>query len=438
MVEIEVDVNLLQDRLRHLGAVDLRPLAGGASSLSYIATLADGGVERPAVVKIAPPGLEPVRNRDMLRQARVLRGLAGTGVPVPEVLWEDAGDPPAVPPLFVMAFVEGSSFEPLFDDDGDDPGSGRGRADARRGPGPRRAALGRARRRSASATSRVVSLDDEVGRWVRLLRDRRPRPRPGVAGGGGLAPRRPRPTPMAPSIVHGDFRLGNLLASGPTVTAVIDWEIWSVSDPRVDVGWFLVNADPDTYRRGTAYTGLTPTPAELAATYAQAVGRDVPDLDWFQALACFKSTATWSLIVKHNRRRSDPDPVAEQIAVRAPRPAGAGRGRCWADSVPRDALEPVGELRLGLGLPAQDVLRREQVGGGRVALEQQPGQRDLVHLGGAVGQARARTTRSGTATNGISCEVPSEPWICRARALTSCSTFCIIAFTAEMSARTAL
>jgi aminoglycoside phosphotransferase (APT) family kinase protein len=41
-------------------------------------------------------------------------------VPVPEVLWEDAGDPPDVPPLFVMSFVEGASLEPLFDLDGQD------------------------------------------------------------------------------------------------------------------------------------------------------------------------------------------------------------------------------------------------------------------------------------------------------------------------------
>jgi hypothetical protein len=45
----------------------------------------------------------------------------------------------------------------------------------------------------------------------------------------------------------------------------------------------------------------------------------VPDLDWFQALGCFKSAATWSLIVKHNRRRSSPDPLLEAIAASVPR-----------------------------------------------------------------------------------------------------------------------
>ena len=65
--------------------------------------------DRRIVVKVAPPGLAPVRNRDVLRQARLLRALAGVdGVCVPQVLLEDAGSPP----FFVMDFVEGESYEP--------------------------------------------------------------------------------------------------------------------------------------------------------------------------------------------------------------------------------------------------------------------------------------------------------------------------------------
>ncbi len=46
----------------------------------------------------------------------------------------------------------------------------------------------------------------------------------------------------------------------------------------------------------------------------------MPDLDWFQALACFKSAATWSLIVKHNRRRRrrSPDTGLEALASIVP------------------------------------------------------------------------------------------------------------------------
>ena len=48
------------------------------------------------------------------------------------------------------------------------------------------------------------------------------------------------------------------------------------------------------------------------------LGREVTATHWFQALACFKSTATWSLIVKHNRRRTTPDPALERMAETLP------------------------------------------------------------------------------------------------------------------------
>ena len=127
MVDTEGDLRHLTERLAPIGATDVQPLSGGASSLTYTAVLGGSAVlsgddRRRVVVKVAPAGLAPVRNRDVLRQARLLRALGPTAVPVPEVLWEDAGDPPEVPPLFVMSFVEGTSLEPLFDLD--DPGAG--------------------------------------------------------------------------------------------------------------------------------------------------------------------------------------------------------------------------------------------------------------------------------------------------------------------------
>src|SRR5206468_345789 len=71
------------------------------------------------VLKVAPAGLAPVRNRDVLRQARVLRALArAPRVRVPRVLFEDAGEPPEIPPFFAMRYVEGDSFEPHMDEDG--------------------------------------------------------------------------------------------------------------------------------------------------------------------------------------------------------------------------------------------------------------------------------------------------------------------------------
>ncbi|WP_431240789.1 phosphotransferase family protein [Mycolicibacterium aichiense] len=303
----------LQTRLAPQGISGLRPLAGGASSLTFAGDLAD----RRVVVKVAPPGHAPIAHRDVLRQARIIRILRGTEVPVPQILFDDAGEPPVVPPLFVMSFAPGTSVEPLFDTD-----------DA--GPEPAVAsrfhhaagALGALHRLSPAelglAGEPVVAPAAEIDKWCRTLETVDPALAPGwqqVASALRVA----TPPPIAPAIVHGDFRLGNLLAGEHGITAVIDWEIWSVGDPRVDVGWFLINSDPDTYRRATPYRGTTPPVRELVAEYEDALGRDATRLEWFQALACFKSTATWSLIVKHNRRRPSPDPELEAMAVSLPR-----------------------------------------------------------------------------------------------------------------------
>ncbi|MDT5147438.1 MAG: hypothetical protein QOC58_2083, partial [Mycobacterium sp.] len=65
--------------------------------------------------------------------------------------------------------------------------------------------------------------------------------------------------------------------------------------------------------------GMAPPIAELAETYQHELGRQVTDLTWFTALACFKSAATWSLIVKHNRRSRSPRAEWEAIATTLPR-----------------------------------------------------------------------------------------------------------------------
>jgi aminoglycoside phosphotransferase (APT) family kinase protein len=266
------------------------------------------------VVKVAPPGLPPTAHRDVLRQCRIIRALATTPVPVPKVLWEDAGNPPAEPPLFVMSLVDGNSPEPLFDVDS--TGTAKPSVAKRfRSAAATLAQLHRIEPRAIGLEDEPVPAEAEIARWCRTLKTVDPALAPGWREvGAELAAS--VPSPLCPTVVHGDFRLGNLLAVEDRITGVIDWEIWSVGDPRVDAGWFLINSDPQTYRRPTPYVGRTPPPSELASAYQSAVGFSVPDLHWFQALACFKSVATWSLIVKHNRRRSRPDAdLAEMTEV---------------------------------------------------------------------------------------------------------------------------
>ncbi|ORW94319.1 acyl-CoA dehydrogenase [Mycobacterium sp. IEC1808] len=302
----ELDLDELRGRLAAAGVAGLAPLAGGASSLTFSGER-DG---RAVVIKVAPPGVAPVAHRDVLRQARVMKALAGSPVPVPEVLWENAG----APPLFVMSRVEGDCVEPLFD-----------------GCPPAADLAGRYRNacRVMAALHRLSPADlglggepvmepaAEVRRWSGTLQ----------TVDAALVPGWPAvrdallacaPTAVGASVVHGDFRLGNLLADGDRINAVIDWEIWAIGDPRIDVGWFLINSDPDTYRRVRS-PGIAPPTGELADTYQSELGCKIADLSWFSALACFKSAATWALIVKHNRRRRSPRTELEAMAAVLPR-----------------------------------------------------------------------------------------------------------------------
>jgi aminoglycoside phosphotransferase (APT) family kinase protein len=307
---VELDWGEPRRRLAGAGIANVTPLTGGASSLTSRGER--GG--RPVVIKVAPPGVKPVAHRDVLRQARIMKTLAVTRVPVPEVLWEDPGDPPDTPPLFVMSHVEGDCVEPLFD----------GCPAAADLPGRYRHACG-----VMAALHRLSPIDlglggepvmepiAEVLRWCDTLQTVDAALVPGWRGvrDALLAC---APTAMGPSVVHGDFRLGNLMAVGAHINAVIDWEIWSIGDPRTDAGWFLINCDPDTYQRVPASAGVAPPITELAQIYQHELGREVGDLAWFTALACFKSAATWSLIVKHNRRRRAPRAELEAMAATLP------------------------------------------------------------------------------------------------------------------------
>lgn len=310
------------DRWRSGAQVEgLRRLEGGVSSLTFASTLSTPGEDdRAIVLKVAPPGVAPVRNRDVLRQARVLRRLAGhDGVCVPEVYFEDAGSPP----LFAMALVAGECWEPKTN-----------RADH-----PPEPAVVDARARAAArmlATMQniplptlalgdepVLSLADEVGRWARLFATVDADIAPGHDEVSSRLLARV-PDPVAPTLLHGDYRLGNMLFDGARLTAVIDWEIWSLGDPRTDLAWLLMHADP-VHRfdalddaAGRRAAGGMPTGPELLAEYQAVRPGDVHELGWFLAYCYYKVAATVSVFVKRNRRLPEPDPVLVTVGSTLP------------------------------------------------------------------------------------------------------------------------
>jgi aminoglycoside phosphotransferase (APT) family kinase protein len=319
----------------------VRRLDGGVSSLTFAAVLRrDDAEDQPIVLKIAPPGLEPVRNRDVLRQARVLDRLADLdGFPVPAVLMRDVGAPPDVPPMFAMELRPGQAYEPMLDVADDAPSA--------EDVVSRQHELVRALALLQSCTPTQLGVGDEpvsaavdeLARWRRLFET----VDPDIAEGHDeLAARLAARVPagIAPRLVHGDYRAANMLFVGPRLEAVIDWEIWSVGDPRPDLAWVVMHTSPshvfhlDRSASDIESGSLMPSGQDLLKTYAEArtaqgataaeVEEVLRDLDWFLALCHYKVAATVSVIWKRERRRAGPDPKLAVAAARLDRVLSAG------------------------------------------------------------------------------------------------------------------
>lgn len=128
------------------------------------------------------------------------------------------------------------------------------------------------------------------------------------------------PSESGATIVHNDYRLGNvILGDGPPgrVMAVLDWELATIGDPLFDVGYLLASyPEPGEPLVPTAALGSAvlepgwPTRAELAARYAAATGRDLADLRWYTVLALWKL----AVLFAYSRRRGV-DPYYDDPAL---------------------------------------------------------------------------------------------------------------------------
>jgi len=106
------------------------------------------------------------------------------------------------------------------------------------------------------------------------------------------------PESLAPTVVHGDFRLGNTMAAldAPArILAVLDWEMGALGDPRADVGYLLATyTEPGGPPSPLGTSPITARPGfpsrdELVERYVSASGRSVERLSWFEALALWKA-----------------------------------------------------------------------------------------------------------------------------------------------------
>ncbi|MDN3257085.1 phosphotransferase family protein [Streptomyces mutabilis] len=287
------------DRLRGLldrerpglvtGPLSGRLIEGGRSNLTY--AVSDGTARW--VVRRPPLGHVLATAHDMKREHRVISALHPTDVPVPRPVLLCEDEDVLGSPFYVMEFVEGTPYRtaeqlaPL--------GPERTRAavlnlvDTLVGlhaVDPAEAGLGDFGRPDGF-------LDRQLRRWAKQLDASRNRDLAGIdelhATLGRELPNSPSPT-----VVHGDYRLDNVLIGGETdeIRAVLDWEMSTLGDPLTDLGLLVMYSSPlgmpDSPVSTTAQAPGHPAPAELIERYAARSGRDVSAVAWYTAFAWFK------------------------------------------------------------------------------------------------------------------------------------------------------
>lgn len=263
-------------------------IPGGRSNLTY--TISDGAQE--FVLRRPPLGHVLATAHDMAREHRVLTALAGTAVPVPATLLL-CPDPELLgAPFYLMEKVDGTVY--------------RTAAQTAHLTAGQRTRLTRTLVDTLAELHRIdpaaVRLADfghpegflarQVRRWSAQLAASRSRELPGIER---LAERLAATVPdsPAPAIVHGDYRLDNLLVQTDRIAAVLDWEMSTLGDPLADLGLLLVYWDRLPELAGSVVQGLGsrhgfPAGTTLAQWYADRTDADLSRLDWYVALAGFK------------------------------------------------------------------------------------------------------------------------------------------------------
>ena len=266
---------------------------GGGSNFSFLLERDDARF----VLRRPPRPPLPPSAHDMVREARLQLALAPHGIRLPTIraVCEDEGVLGV--PFYVMDFLEGhvvtSTLPPGLETEEDRRRLGLDLVDA--------LVEIHAADANAPGVAKFIRpgsyLERQVRRFSQLWEVNQTRELPVVVEVGTRLARN-LPEPLPPAVVHGDYRLGNMMVApdDPSrIVAVLDWEMGAVGDPRADVGYLLATysepggeSNPLGTSPVTAMPGF-PSKRELLDRYVDRSGRDVEPLAWFQALALWKA-----------------------------------------------------------------------------------------------------------------------------------------------------
>ncbi len=271
----------------------LARLAGGASrelwSLDVVfdESAPDGPERLELVMRRDPPGRAGESDRRL--EFELIRRVAATGVPVPRVHWACIQPDVLETPFFLMERLAGETLPRRLLRDEAYAATREGIVEALGGMLARIHAT-ETDQRSLRTLDRPVAgrppAEDQLELTAKAIRELSPDPHPIL----DLAERWLRerlPAPGRETLVHGDYRIGNVMFDEKGVVAILDWELAHVGDPAEDLGWFCTKA----WRFGSPLpAGGVGTREALLEAYERGGGGEVSleTLRFWEALGSFK------------------------------------------------------------------------------------------------------------------------------------------------------
>jgi aminoglycoside phosphotransferase (APT) family kinase protein len=277
---------------------DAHLLSGGTQNL--LLRFRRGG--RTFVLRRPPKHLRKNSNETMRREARVLAAIADTPVPHPRLIAACPETDVLGVAFYLMEPVEG--FNPTL-----------GLPAYHRSDPAIRRAMGFSLVDSVAALGRVDYRDvglEGFGRPEGYLERQVVRWRSQLEGYSAFAGYRGaeipgvddvarwlddnRPADFCPGIIHGDYHLANVMyrSDAAELAAIVDWELSTIGDPLLDLGWLLATwPAPDAPSAAAVGAAIQPWDGfpkaeELVARYAEGSQRDVSQIGWYEVLACYK------------------------------------------------------------------------------------------------------------------------------------------------------
>ena len=269
-------------------------LSGGTQNVIY--RIRRG--EHDCVLRMPPPDAPPDRDKGILREWRIIEALDGTEVPHTAAVGVCPDASVLGRPFYLMGFVDG--WSPMDLDQG-------------RWPEPfdtDLAARGQLAYQLAEGIALLSKVDwkakglhdlgrpdgfheRQVDRWTGFFERIKGREIEGLAVATDWL-RTHKPLDFIPGLMHGDYQFANVMyreGAPARLAAIVDWEMGTVGDPKLDLGW-MVQSWPEHTDAPSAMSYVDmrgmPSRTEVIDHYAKVSGRQVDDLDYYLVLAKWK------------------------------------------------------------------------------------------------------------------------------------------------------